>query len=162
MSSYKKLTARECAERLIAIENPIVFIHVRPDGDAVGSGTALAEVFRQLGHPTRILCADKIPARLEFILEKTGAEMADSADGLTPVSIDVASSAQLGALSECGVSPALMIDHHAVGEAFADFYKVPEASSAAETLIDVIDERVIDKHSPSLYLLDYFSSFFFS
>ena len=88
------------------------------------------------------MSADKIPKRLEFILEKTGAETADSSVGFTPVAIDVASPAQLGDLVNCTEAPFLMIDHHAVGTPFADFYTVPEASSAAEALMDVIDELI--------------------
>ena len=136
MTTYKRLTARECADAIIGIENPIVLIHVRPDGDAVGSAVALSEIFAQLGKDAKICSADKIPDRLQFILEYTGAKTAESAEGCTPVSIDVASPSQLGALRE-SVSPALMIDHHAVGEPFADGYIMPEASSAAEALFDV-------------------------
>ena len=140
MSNYKRLTAKECAERLLKIEKPIVFIHVRPDGDATGSGAALCELFRQLGRDCALLSADRIPARLEFILEKTATKVADTAEGFTPVSIDVASPSQLGSLIEYEDKPALMIDHHAVGESFADYYIAPKASSAAEALIDIIDE----------------------
>ena len=136
MTTYKRLTARECADAIIGIENPRVLIHVRPDGDAVGSAVALSEIFAQLGKDAKICSADKIPDRLQFILEYTGAKTAESAEDCTPVSIDVASPSQLGALRE-SVSPALMIDHHAVGEPFADGYIVPEASSAAEALFDV-------------------------
>lgn len=140
MCNYKKISARECATRLTEIENPIVLIHVRPDGDAVGSASALCEIFRQLEKKAAILSADKIPERLKFILEHTKTELADTAEGKTAVSIDVASPAQLGNLTEKATKPSLMIDHHKVGEQFADGYIIPEASSAAEALLDVAIE----------------------
>ena len=136
-SNYARLTAAECAERLLEIKKPLILIHVKPDGDAVGSAAALCEIFRQLGECSPILSQDKIPARLNFILEATDTKVASSTDGYTAVSIDVASPSQLGALLESAPTPVLMIDHHAVGEQFADGYVAPDASSAAEALYDI-------------------------
>ncbi len=137
MSSFKRISARDAALALLTIENPIVFIHRRPDGDAVGSGAALCEIFRQLGHTAEIISADPIPERLKFIIENAKISVASSAEGKTPVAIDVASPEQLGSLRESAPLPVLMIDHHEVGTPFADGYIVPEASSAAEALLDV-------------------------
>lgn len=136
-SNYAKLDAHECALRLAEIKKPLILIHVKPDGDAVGSAAALAEIFRQLGENAEILSADKIPDRLGFILEATETKTAESVEGRTAISIDVASPSQLGALLESAPAPVLMIDHHAVGEQFADGYISPEASSAAEALYDI-------------------------
>ena len=138
-NSYKKLSAREAAERIIEIKNPVILIHVRPDGDAVGSASALSLIFRQLGYPAPIKSADKIPARLSFLLEKTETKIAEDSNGYTPVSIDTASPSQLGSLFETA-TPVLMIDHHAVGEQYADGYIRPDASSAAEALFDIARE----------------------
>jgi len=126
----------ECALRILEIENPAVAIHQRPDGDATGSGAALCEIFRQLGRDTSIICADPIPERLGFILDYTGASITNNAIGKATVAIDVASPAQLGSLAE-SVSPVLMIDHHEIGTQFADGYILPEASSAAEALLEI-------------------------
>ncbi len=136
MTAFKKLTAEESAFRLAEIENPIVLIHRRPDGDAVGSGAALCEIFRQLGKSAEILCADNVPERLKFILDNAGVSVAESADGRVAVSIDVASPEQLGTLYEMA-APVFMIDHHEVGTPFADGYIIPTASSAAEALLDI-------------------------
>ncbi len=142
-SDYKKLSARECAEALLSIERPLVMIHVRPDGDAVGSGAALCEIFRQFGRHPRLICADAIPKRLDFILDMCSPEsLANDASGYDAVSIDVASPAQLGSLYSEKTPPILMIDHHAVGEMFADGYIDPAASSAAEALFDITDELI--------------------
>ena len=137
MKSFKRLSARDAALRILEIENPIVYIHRRPDGDAVGSGAALCEIFRQLGHTAEIISADPIPERLKFITENAGISVAVSADGKTPIAIDVASPEQLGSLYETAPLPILMIDHHEVGTPFADGYIAPEASSAAEALLDI-------------------------
>lgn len=140
INNFKALTAKECAKRLLTIENPICLMHPHPDGDAVGSACALAVIFRQLGKDCKIISQDKIPERLAFILEKTGVQSAESTDGRTAVAIDVASPAQLGSLYDEKNLPCLMIDHHKIGEPFADNYIIPEASSAAEVLLGVADE----------------------
>lgn len=141
-TDYKSLTANECAKALAEIEKPLVLIHVRPDGDAVGSACALCEIFAEMGRECRFLSADKIPERLAFIPEYTGARLATDTDGFTAIAIDTASPSQLGNLYEMIPNTALIIDHHAVGERFADGYIVPEASSAAEALLDVALELI--------------------
>ena len=140
MSDYKSLTARECAEILLKAENPTVVMHRRPDGDAAGSAAALIEIFKALGKEASYACADPIPQRLAFLLE--GKKMAGNLDGCTIITIDVASADQLGALKDKIPSPVLMIDHHAVGAPFADNFILPDASSAAEVLMHVIDELI--------------------
>ncbi len=137
MSEFKELYAEECAERLLGINDPLILVHIRPDGDCIGTAAALSEVFRQLGRDAYIASHDPIPERLGFILEHTGARLADKYSGRTPVSVDVASRRQLGSLGE--LSPVLMIDHHAVGERYADRYLVSDISSAAEALMDITD-----------------------
>ncbi len=142
MKEYKRLTARETALRLKEIKNPAVLIHIRPDGDAVGTAAALCEVFAQLGTSAYILTPQKIPDRLLFIIEHTGACVRDEACGESSVSVDSASPSQLDILYDTAPRPQLMIDHHMVGEQYADGYIRPDASSAAEALADVIDELI--------------------
>ena len=142
MKEFKKLSAKECALRILETQNPIVLIHQRPDGDAVGSGAALCEIFRQLGREASLLSSDHIPERLRFILDFTGVSVANGAEGKSAVAIDTASPSQLGSLRDTAPAPILMIDHHQIGEPFADGYIVPEASSAAEALFDVAEELI--------------------
>ncbi len=140
MSEFKTLSARECAKRLSEIENPVIFIHVHPDADALGSATALVEIFRQLGTCAEIMCQDDIPERLKFLLDFTGATVTKNRDGRVAVSIDVASPSQLGTLYDESSLPVIMIDHHNVGIPFADNHIVPDLSSAGEVLYTVACE----------------------
>ncbi len=144
MSTYKDITKEECAARIEEIKDPLIMIHVRPDGDCVGTACALAEVFRQLGEDAAIASADKIPDRLRFIIERTGARLTDDFTGRTALTVDVASEGQLGALRERAPQPTLMIDHHMLGGRFADRYIISDCSSAAEVLYTVIGV-LIDK-----------------
>lgn len=138
MSEYKRLSAEECADRLLAIKKPLIICHVRPDGDTVGSGRALGEIFGMLGVRAEYICTDPIPRRLEFLLPAD--RLLTEADGdMTPIAIDVASVGQIGAIYDTLPSVALTIDHHAVSTPFSDYYTVSEASSAAEALMDITD-----------------------
>lgn len=142
MSSFKKLDAAECARRLIEIERPLVVMHVRPDGDTVGSGIALVRILKALGKDARFISSDPIPERLKFIID--GEKEAPRGEDLfeyNAIAIDVASPAQLGELNG-KITPCLMIDHHEVGTPFADNYTLPGKSSAGEVLAAVLDELV--------------------
>ena len=145
MSAYNILDAKTAAKRLRGLSSVAVLIHKNPDGDAVGSAAALCCVLNQLGAKPYILSPDKIPDRLKFILEYTGAQVADKALTEDAIAIDVASPLQLGSLAETAPKPFLMIDHHEIGIQFADGYIIPGAASASEALFDVVEVLVRDK-----------------
>ena len=134
----KRLDAKAACDLLLSVERPLVVTHLRPDGDTLGSATALVRILRALGRPAVFTTPDPIAERLEFIYRKD--ELATDTEGYTPIAIDVASPSQLGGLKDTLGEVALMIDHHAVGQPFAPYYTVPEASSAAEALMDILDE----------------------
>ncbi len=138
MTECKSLSARECAERLLKIDKPLVLMHARPDGDTVGAGIALCEIFKALGRSPEYLCEDKIPRRLEFLTANN--TLAESAEGREVVTVDVASWAQGGAVIDKIPYPVLMIDHHQYGEPFADGYIVGGLSSAGEAVMDIAEE----------------------
>ena len=137
MPDYKALTLSECVDALIKADDPLVLMHVRPDGDTVGSAMALCEILRAMGKETQYACADKIPDRLLFLTE--GMCEAEALDGRTAIAIDVASPAQLGELYD-KADVALTIDHHAVNTPFSPHYTLPGASSAGEVLYGIAKE----------------------
>ena len=144
MSEFKRIDAKECAKRLAEVKNPLVVMHVRPDGDTVGSGIALVRILKALGKDVCYVCSDPIPERLKFILkDERLAPVSDDYLEYDAVAIDVASPSQLGELNG-KISPYLMIDHHEIGIPFADNYILPGASSAGEVLAVLLDELVAD------------------
>jgi phosphoesterase RecJ-like protein len=137
MTDFPRLTLSECVDRLLEIENPLVIMHIRPDGDTVGSAAALCEIFKALGKSAKYFSEDGIPERLAFLTE--GLERGDVSEGLDAVSIDVASPAQMGRISD-SVTVKLAIDHHAVNTPFAPNYTVHTVSSAGEVLHGIAKE----------------------
>ncbi len=158
VSDFREITLAECVDRIIATENPLVLMHVRPDGDTAGSCASLVEIFRMLGREAKYACCDKIPDRLSFLLD--GIEMADEGEysSRTPVSVDVPSPMQLGRIKDKLPEISLMIDHHEASVPFADIYTVRGMSSAGEVVYGIarvlIDRGLItmtERLATSLY-----------
>lgn len=133
--SYK-LSVKECAELLLGAKDPTVVMHVRPDGDTVGSAVALIKIFESLGKKAGYICQDEIPERLSFLTK--GVEKRNEPSG-DIVCIDVASKSQIGDIYEKLGEVLFTIDHHASSTPFSPHYTVSEASSAAEALMDVAE-----------------------
>lgn len=136
----KALTIDEVCARLSGARDPLILVHTKPDGDALGSAAALYHFFLARGQKPAIASPDPIPARLSFLTD--GLSLSNQPEaGRTVIAVDVASPSQLGALQETfltgAIRPSLMIDHHAVGIPFADHYVLPEAAATGEVLCGV-------------------------
>ncbi len=144
---FKALTRDETRTALLAAHDPILLIHRKPDGDAVGSAAALAHFYLARGERVSIDCADAIPARLAFITKELNLTPTTDKETRTIISLDVASPAQLGSLYEVytgEAAPDLMIDHHAVGTPFAPHFIIPDLSSTGEVLYGLMHFPTID------------------
>ena len=140
MSEYKRLSRREATERLLALRDPVILIHVHPDADCVGTMAALSRVFAALGQKATYASDDDVPERLAFLLN--GTERTRDLRGKDVVSVDVASRKQGGESLLAAEKIDLMIDHHEIGDSFADGYVISGSSSTAEVLYDLIEELV--------------------
>ncbi len=136
MNNIRPISSEECARRLLSLSAPIILTHRSPDGDTIGTGAALTLALRSLGKKARLLCPDPIPRRLEFLLE--GVDMVDEPTGDEIVAVDIASRTMLGRLENTDVT--LIIDHHGCAAPFADYYTLPDISSAGEVLYLVLSE----------------------
>ncbi len=147
------ITLLDAADRLLNGERVLIFIHQNPDGDAVGSGFALALMLRNMGKTAFVVCADEIPRRLRFLMR--GQEDCRYTEGMEDgydllCAVDTASQAQLGGLSSLASAITLSLDHHASGEAFCNHCTFADASAAGELLTDLYSVFVAAGHlSPS-------------
>lgn len=140
MADYKVLDLRGCAERILEIEHPLVLMHVRPDGDTVGSCAALMYIFHKLGKAPLWACSDPIPERLEFLLSNYREAYRYEYDSSTVVTVDIPTKEQIGEIYDFMPRADLMIDHHEVGVPFADNFIIAGASSAGEVVMQVAEE----------------------
>ena len=62
------LTLAEISDALCRAERVLIVTHRSPDGDALGSSFALAQMLRRMGKAARVVCEDAAPKRLRFTL----------------------------------------------------------------------------------------------
>ena len=148
-------------------DNPckvVITSHRNPDGDAIGSSTALAIVLKRLGHTVQILYPSEYPTDFEFIEEVKGSVIFDVKTDYVLKAIadadlffaldynDLDRIDKMGADVLKNPCPKILIDHHLDPADFADYtLSDTGASSTCELiylflesigLVDMIDEEV--------------------
>ena len=144
----KKLSLSEVCDKLAEKKNTVILFHVRPDGDAVGSALATKLLLEATGSRAWCVCANEIPQRLAFLSE--GIQKSSLLETIPEdfeiervITVDTASSSQLGEMYEkFGDKIDFMIDHHAKGEPYADYYVASDAAAAGEIVFDISREML--------------------
>lgn len=112
----------------------VILLHVRPDGDSIGSSLALGRALRILGKEAALVTADEIPESLDFLPGIDGFVRPDQATG----SFDVAIFLDCGDLDRTGAAKPLAesagvrvnIDHHLSNTGFGDLNWIEENAGA--------------------------------
>ncbi len=127
----------ERAVRLIrSARSPLLACHLAPDGDAIGSTTALAQGLRYLGSRPMLFCPDPIPSRYDFLpLAMTFSTQVTAPFDLV-ISLDCSDLYRLRDLPQhpgFSDAPLLNIDHHVTNTDFGSVNLViTDVSSTAE------------------------------
>jgi bifunctional oligoribonuclease and PAP phosphatase NrnA len=114
--------------------------HARPDGDAIGSVLALAEVLDQLGCETDIVFADPIPdiyrtlPNLDRIRHTSSANDIDPEQNMSAILLECDGIARTG-LKGLEGRTLINIDHHASGRPFASINWIDEDACAVAAMI---------------------------
>ena len=133
------LNVQQMAQRLRSSDNILILCHKNPDGDTIGTGSALYYALKELDKNAAVLCSDAIPSRYAFTNAR---QFRGEFEPETVVAVDVASVQLFGENNDLPrysrhVDPC--IDHHAGNSGFADFTLVDStAAAAAELLYQVI------------------------
>ncbi len=128
-----------CADSLLEAQSVLFLCHAHPDGDTLGSATALAHALKGLGKTVAVMCDDKIPKRFDFMFVGIK-QIVDFEPGLI-VAVDVADTSLLGKSAEHKYSEKidLCIDHHASNKLYASaVWLEPDSASAAEMVYNLI------------------------
>src|SRR3989344_6901171 len=124
----------------------LIPLHVRPDGDSVGSALALYHFLLDLGKKPTIVSADPSPEIFYFLPGIKRIKNIDPAKlDLDPFDVlllvDNADLSRFTNTKDLTIPPKLLvvnIDHHVTNPNFGDLnYVVPDASSAAEVVYDL-------------------------
>ena len=140
---------RQAAELLRASRRSLIFTHLRPDGDALGSSFGLQETLRRMGREAEVFLPGPLPNRHSKLfsgqLTRIAPEELTGFD--TFISVDCANFPRLGK-PECLSEETLKtlrfinIDHHrgnSLGSGFFDLVS-PESASCCEVLTEVFLE----------------------
>lgn len=132
-------------------EKFVILVHRNPDGDAVGSATALALFLRAMGKTATVIVPNAfpeflawLPSAMESIVYESAKEDAVAALSAADVlfCLDFNALSRLGELGEvvAGLStPRLLVDHHLQpDEGFAVAISEPAACSTAELVFRLI------------------------
>lgn len=124
----------EAAAFLKTKERVLILCHQSPDGDTLGSGTALCRVLRQIGKRAQVLCSDPIGPKYRYLFRGLAD---DSFEPDAVVSVDIADKALLGdpLLARFGDRIDLSIDHHPSNTKYAVRNCVDPAAAATCELI---------------------------
>ncbi|MBQ8431719.1 MAG: DHH family phosphoesterase [Clostridia bacterium] len=150
MSEFRSLSFEEVIRALETPADTLVLFHRNPDADAVGSAFVMKKILSDLGSRALCVCCDEVPARLRFLTDGEQESVLPEAipEDFVPeriVSVDTASPNQLGSLWELYEGQIqLMIDHHGMGEPYADHYIRPEAAATGELMFDLVKQLATD------------------
>jgi phosphoesterase RecJ-like protein len=129
----------------------VVTGHTRPDGDALGSALAMAEILEQLGHEVDIVFADSVPdiyATLPNIERiQIRPNIADSEAAVVILECDSIERTGLHGLEGRYI---VNIDHHASGRDFGSFNWIDENACAVAAMVYRIAEAAKVNITPSM------------
>ena len=129
----KTLTINECAEQLKNADNILILMHRSPDGDAVGSGYALAYALRSIGKTAQPVCSDNIPPKYSYITN--GLDVQEFEPEYI-VTVDLADTQLFGdKLIQYKDKVDLCIDHHPSNTGYAKYGIVDGSAGACAQIV---------------------------
>lgn len=128
----------------------LVITHLDPDGDAIGSLTAVGQMLEQRGKRVTLACEDNVPGRF-FYLPLAEQVVKEPKAGLhydLVIAVDCADAGRMGRPYKLLTEPRpplVNIDHHITNDAFGAHNRIePAASSTAQVLTALFKEMDID------------------
>lgn len=131
----------EFAKKLKNEKNVGIIMHVRPDGDSVGSALALSHALFSLNIDNTVYCEDKIPSKFSYLkgFENIKSEPSNHS---CFVAVDCGDEGRLGCFylpfSKC--KSTYNLDHHSTNNRFAKINYVVENASNCENVFYLIKE----------------------
>ncbi len=137
-------TLQEIAEIIKQVKSAVIFTHMRPDGDAVGSAMSLFFACRYLGIPCEVADESDIPEKFTFFSEVGKIVKTPTLEAEAYICVDSADEFRLGLLSDVFLAGkrkkiTINIDHHISNTRFAQYNYVRECSSNCENMLSLIE-----------------------
>lgn len=136
------ITIEKAVEILRTRDNFHILTHANPDGDTLGSGYGLCSILQSIGKNAKVLCADVIPQKFEYMMIAVEEQEFDVE---TVIAVDVADSKLLGSYQSLESDIVLCIDHHVSNRGFAqNTYLDSKSSACAEVIFDISKEMGVE------------------
>ena len=136
-NTCRTLDLCETCDRLLAADSWLILTHQYPDGDTLGSAFALARALRALGKKVRVLNADPIPDKYDFITEGM---VWDDFEPTHICAVDVADPRLLGdKLADYADRVELCVDHHASNTRYAQNLFLKDYAAAAMLVCEIVN-----------------------
>ncbi|OPJ57136.1 DHH family phosphoesterase [Alkalithermobacter paradoxus] len=140
-------------EKIKGSETIVITSHYSPDGDSIGSSTALYHALRSLNKEVYIIIDDVLPQNLKFLYNEVTINKSDDIklQNYILVSLDCGDKSRLCCSQSIkeNAESIINIDHHASNDSFGNInYVDSKASSTCELIYNIIcaiDENLIDK-----------------
>ncbi len=138
--TLKSTHPAEAVRRLKEAYRVLITCHRNPDGDALGSELALAEMADRLGVKTVIVNRDQTPANLTNLPGSHQITVADELPGDFPSAYDLVITVECPGLDRTGFEgltrvPILNIDHHPANPAYGVVNFLDDASPAVGEMV---------------------------
>lgn len=142
MQNPPKQVPSRIINTLQGADQVLIISHVFPDGDALGSQLALAEILESLGKEVYCYCQEHVSAMYDFLpgFEKVKSVLPETQQFDAAVAVDCGDRFRLGHSVDTllKIHPFVVIDHHAGHREFGDISWVEAGrSSTAEMIFDL-------------------------
>lgn len=134
------LTISEFAQKLAGEKSVALFLHIRPDGDAIGSGFALKRALVEKGIDCDVYCDDYIPRKFSFLATDLTVKNQIDKEYSAFCAVDCADVTRVGKFGDAFLNHprTYNLDHHVSNNRYALFNTVIESGANAENVYDVI------------------------
>ncbi len=133
-------TIEAIKQAIDSAQNIIVFTHIGPDGDALGSLTATGVALQLLGKDVTLVCDDSLVSRFQFLplIDNVQKSPGSQSSYDLVIVVDCGDRKRMGgafAALPASHGPIINIDHHITNTRFGDInLVVPTATSTTEIL----------------------------
>lgn len=132
------LSLSEIAEKLKTIKSAVIFCHMRPDGDAIGSAMGLKRILAGCGVRCSVACESAVPEKFTFLpgTEEFSAPVDMEAEAF--IAVDSSDENRLGKYGELFLKAKKIkfnIDHHISNTRFADYNYVDDVAATCEVMV---------------------------
>ncbi len=138
------MTITEIANELKTATAVLIFSHNRPDGDTLGSATALRLALKKLGIKADIVCNGDVPEKLKYL--KGSEEITKTPDHTVRysahLSVDCSTEGMFTELYSYYKKNRVTfnVDHHVSNTRYAKYNYVEETASACEIIYNLIKD----------------------